>query len=103
MFVAINNTDMGLNDIEKWIKTARDANGGVISPEFAMEVLSKTNLISFASLSFCLYLPIKGRVVSSMEDLSKETLKANLEFTKDALSSRTSIILSMPLSTPRPT
>ena len=43
MFVAINNTDMGLNDIEKWIKTARDNNGGVISPEFAMEILSKTN------------------------------------------------------------
>ena len=42
-------------------------------------------LISFASLSFCLYLPIKGRVVSSMEDLSKETLKANLEFTEDAI------------------
>ena len=43
MFVAINNTDMGLNDIEKWIKTARDNNGGVISPEFAMEILGKTN------------------------------------------------------------
>ena len=43
MFVAINNTDMGLNDIEKWIKTARDDNGGIISPEFAMEILSKTN------------------------------------------------------------
>ena len=43
MFVAINNTDMGLSDIEKWIKTARDDNGGIISPEFAMEILSKTN------------------------------------------------------------
>ena len=43
MFVAINNTDMGLSDIEKWIKIARDDNGGVISPESAMEVLSKTN------------------------------------------------------------
>ena len=43
MFVAINNTDMNINDVEKWIKTARDANGGVISPEDAMEVLSKTN------------------------------------------------------------
>ena len=43
MFVAINNVDMNINDVEKWIKTARDANGGVISPEDAMEVLSKTN------------------------------------------------------------
>jgi hypothetical protein len=43
MFVAINNTDMDINAVEKWIKTARDNNGGVISPEDAMEVLSKTN------------------------------------------------------------
>ena len=43
MFVAINNTDMDINAVEKWIKTARDANGGVISPEFAMEILGKTN------------------------------------------------------------
>ena len=43
MFVWINNTDMGLSDIEKWIKIARDDNGGFISPEFAMEILGKTN------------------------------------------------------------
>ena len=43
MFVLINNTDMDINAVEKWIKTARDANGGVISPEFAMEILGKTN------------------------------------------------------------
>jgi hypothetical protein len=43
MFVAIENTSMNINDVEKWIKTARDANGGIISPEFAMEILSKTN------------------------------------------------------------
>jgi hypothetical protein len=43
MFVLINNTDMDINDIERWIKTARDANCGEISPESAMEVLSKTN------------------------------------------------------------
>ena len=29
-------------------------------------------LISFASLSLCLYLPIKGKVVASIEELSKE-------------------------------
>ena len=43
MFVAINNTDMDINDVDKWIKVTRDANGGVISPEFAMEILGKTN------------------------------------------------------------
>ncbi len=43
MFVLINNTDMDINDIERWIKTARDDNGGVISPEFAMKILGKTN------------------------------------------------------------
>ena len=34
---------MNINDVEKWIKTARDDNGGIISLEDAMEVLSKTN------------------------------------------------------------
>ena len=42
-------------------------------------------LISFASLAFCLYLPVKGKVVSSMEDLSKETLVANLNFAEEAI------------------
>ena len=43
MFVLINNRDMNIHDIDKWIKDNRKANGGIISPEFAMEVLSKTN------------------------------------------------------------
>ena len=43
MFVVINNTDMNVFKIDEWINHTRDANGGVISPEFAMEVLSKTN------------------------------------------------------------
>ena len=43
MFVVINNVDMNINDVEKWIKAARDNNDGVISPESAMEILSKTN------------------------------------------------------------
>ena len=43
MFVEIENTSMNIYDIEKWINDTRKANGGVISPEFAMEVLSKTN------------------------------------------------------------
>ena len=43
MFVAIDNIDMDVFKVEEWIKTNRDANGGVISPEFAMEILTKTN------------------------------------------------------------
>ena len=43
MFVEINNTDMDVFLVEKWINETRDANGGVISPEFAMEILTKTN------------------------------------------------------------
>ena len=43
MFVAIDNKDMDVFKIEEWINETRDANGGVISPEFAMEILSKTN------------------------------------------------------------
>ena len=34
---------MNIHDVEKWINDTRKANGGVISPEFAMEILSKTN------------------------------------------------------------
>ncbi len=43
MFVAINNTDMNVHQVDRWIKDNRDANRDIISPEFAMEVLSKTN------------------------------------------------------------
>ena len=43
MFVVINNVDMNINDVEKWIKAARDYIDGVISPESALEILSKTN------------------------------------------------------------
>ena len=43
MFVAINNTEMNIPQVTEWIMKTRDANGGVISPEFAMEILGKTN------------------------------------------------------------
>ena len=43
MFVVIDNQDMDVLEVEEWIKTNRDANGGDISPEFAMEILTKTN------------------------------------------------------------
>ena len=43
MFVEINNAEMDVFKVEEWINTNRDANGGVISPEFAMDILKKTN------------------------------------------------------------
>ncbi len=43
MFVKIDNQDMDALKVEEWINRTRDANGGVISPEFAMEILGKTN------------------------------------------------------------
>ena len=43
MFVEIDNNEMNVFDIEKLINTTRDANGGIITPDFAMEILSKTN------------------------------------------------------------
>ncbi len=43
MFVAIDNTEMNVYQVDKWIKDTRNANRDIITPEFAMEVLSKTN------------------------------------------------------------
>ena len=43
MSVVINNADMNIFGVDEWINRTRDDNGGVISPEFAMEILSKTN------------------------------------------------------------
>ena len=43
MFVEIENADMNVFDVDTWINTVRDANGGIISPELAMDVLKKTN------------------------------------------------------------
>ena len=43
MFVAINNTDMNVFQVDEWIKRTRDANNGIISPDFAMDILSKIN------------------------------------------------------------
>ena len=43
MFVEIDNKDMDVFKVEEWINETRDANGGVISPEFAMDILKKTN------------------------------------------------------------
>ena len=44
MFVAIDNEDMDAFEVEDWINRTRDASEGKrISPEFAMEILGKTN------------------------------------------------------------
>ena len=43
MFVAINNVEMNIFQLDEWIKRTRDANDGIISPDFALMVLSKTN------------------------------------------------------------
>ena len=46
MFVEINNTEMNAQKVDEWIKLTRRANGDVLSPEFALEILSKTNHIA---------------------------------------------------------
>ena len=49
MFVPIDNVDMGVFKVDEWINHTRDASEGkLISPEFAMEILSKTN--NFANI-----------------------------------------------------
>ena len=42
-FVPIDNQDMNIADVDYWIKDTRNKNNNVITPEFAMEVLRKTN------------------------------------------------------------
>ncbi len=46
MFVLIDNKEMNVYQIDRWIKDNRNANGGIISPDFAMEVLTKTNHVA---------------------------------------------------------
>ena len=43
MFVAINNNEMNVPQVLDWINRTKNANNNVISPKFAMEILSKTN------------------------------------------------------------
>ena len=43
MFVAIENYDMNIHRVLEWINDTKKANNNVISPEFAMEILGKTN------------------------------------------------------------
>ena len=46
MFIEINNTEMNAQKVDEWVKLTRRANGDVLSPEFALEILSKTNHIA---------------------------------------------------------
>ena len=46
MFVEIDNAEMNAQKVDELINHTRKANGGVISPEFSMEILSKTNHIA---------------------------------------------------------
>ena len=43
MFVAIDNNDMNIPQVLDWINRTKNANNNIISPEFAMEILTKTN------------------------------------------------------------
>ena len=43
MFVAIENNEMNVPQILDWINRTKNANNNVISPEFAMDILGKTN------------------------------------------------------------
>ena len=43
MFIAIDNNDMNIPQVLDWINRTKNANNNVISPEFAMEILTKTN------------------------------------------------------------
>ena len=43
MFVAIENNEMNVPQVLDWINRTKNANNNVISPEFAMKILGKTN------------------------------------------------------------
>ena len=42
-------------------------------------------LISFIALSLCLFLPVRGKVVNTIEDLAIEQVNANINFTEEAM------------------
>ena len=77
MFVKIDNKGMGLLEIDAWIKKTRNQNNGVISPEFAMEVLSKTN--HFGHIK---------KVIQTIEKLPVEKQKEYSEFVLSAIDQR---------------
>ena len=80
MFVAIDNKNMDVFKVEEWINTNRDANGGVISPEFAMEILVKTNFY--------------GNIKKVINHIKKNCLDENGELIKDKVLAYKDFILS---------
>ena len=80
MFVAIDNKNMDVFEVEKWINTNRDANGGVISPKFAMEILVKTNFY--------------GNIKKVINHIKKNCLDENGELVKDKVLAYKDFILS---------
>ena len=42
-------------------------------------------LFTFVTLSMCLYLPVKGKVETSIQELAKENLVMNLNYTEEAI------------------
>ena len=95
MFVPIDNVDMGVFKVDEWINHTRDASEGkLISPEFAMEILSKTN--NFANIKKVLrnirencttkeqLLPYKEFVLSCVDgrEMSGEALASLQEMAK---------------------
>ena len=85
MFVKIDNQDMDALKVEEWIKETRDANGGVISPEFAMEVLGKTN--HFAHIKKVINL-IKKACLDENGELVADKVLAYKEFILSAVDRR---------------
>ena len=80
MFVKIDNVDMDVFKVEEWINTNRDANGGVISPKFAMEILVKTNFY--------------GNIKKVINHIKKNCLDENGELVKDKVLAYKDFILS---------
>ena len=80
MFVEIDNVDMDALKVEEWIKETRDANDGVITPEFAMEILTKTN--HFAHIK------------KILKNITKACMDENGELVKDKVLAYKEFILS---------
>ena len=85
MFVPINSADMDAFKVEEWINRTRDDNGGVISPEFAMDVLGKTN--HFAHIKKLINL-IKKSCSDKNGELVADKVLAYKEFILSAIDGR---------------
>ena len=85
MFVAIDNQNMDVFEVENWINVNRNANGGVISPEFAMEILGKTN--HFAQIKKVVN-HIKKSCMDENGELVKDKVLAYKEFILSSVDGR---------------